>query len=245
MLLSRPSLIIVEAAGSDRVRTECNYLRVDEDGTTVATDGHIAVAVSPVPRKTYFPVPENGRRTPARGICLRPGLVEEAIRNMPKGEKNAAMQYAAFTKITQDSASVATVCHDSQHTAQGAVGREPYPKWRGLFRNVWKKIAGMANATGGRICFKRSRLLNALRILDNAAGEDGLVFIEFGDGGTPMLLRSVNPRTKQTVMMIVRPATLAEGEWMEHGAWEHGILESFSSENMRKKKPAVRVEGGK
>ena len=81
MLLGRANLAIWDGTSEEKSRYSLNGIRVEADGTTVATDGAQLIAVAPC-REDQFPVPHIG--IGGDGVILHRDDARAALASIPK-----------------------------------------------------------------------------------------------------------------------------------------------------------------
>ncbi len=217
MIFSRASLSVVSAASDDPRRRALNSVHIAEDGTTVASDGTVLIAVSPVDAESsHFPL-DLHVEPPSGGVCVELDIVEQAIKNLPK-DSRPHTQYAAMTRCDDAEVEFATTNLRKTQKVASAPLRDRFPDWRGSIAGA----RGMARV--GRVCLDRRRLISLLRTLEAAAGEEEAVFIEIGDENDAILIRTQNPETKQRIVARMQPLD-TRGGWLKRNKWEKGIEE--------------------
>ena len=198
MLLSKSNLSVVAVASRKEFDRGLNGVRIEPDGSTVAGNGKVLMAVSPVDgARIHFP--EVGERASVgeRGVVLRNDHVEEALHVIPN-DKRVSLQHVALTK--------AKVSSQIEMTTMSTTGRvrsvadapknDVYPDWKAVMRLVrsgGKEVAERGLKTGiVRVCVNRKELIGLLKAMESACpdkGDENPVEIEIGRG---VVLRCFN-----------------------------------------------------
>lgn len=219
MRFTKSSLTVVNAAADDENRRNINCVHFAEDGSVVASDGQAMVVVSPL-RQDLFRLPpaleEEEQGVPEDGMSVPINVVQEVLRNMPKALP--AGEVSALTRA-DDLVEFATTDLRTVQRVSGVILQTTFPRWRRLFRR-----AG-GNKTRARTCVSMRKLVELLVVLDAARGRDknAPIFIEVGDEGDALLLRTMNRTTGQDVVAIINPLA-TRGGWPRLGQWARKLL---------------------
>ncbi len=221
MIFSKANLAVKEVASPEAINVGINCIHLNNDGSTVAANGKIIMAVGPVdPTKVHFP--DVGKRSEpkkfgALGVSVPLDLIDKVIRNIPK-DKN--LQIVAMTE-DRDAQKVKFTTTDMTHeqSVAGYPKREPFPEWEVTFR----KLRG-EGAT--KICLNRRDLIDLLNALESACpdrGGDNPVFIEINPEGKGLVLRCVNRESGQRAIGAITSYN-TDGHWLPTDSWERGVF---------------------
>jgi hypothetical protein len=240
MIFSRANLSVVAVASRDPFDKGLNGVRVEPDGSTVAGNRRMILAIGPVDSEggegggVFFPV---GGRVGVgdEGVVLPVDLVSEALGDLPRGSR-PELQYAAVTGRGGDGvggAGVGAGAGKVELTTVNAGGRErrvaDYPKrerfpdWRAVVRGI---RGGGGDGVVARMVVNRKDLIALLGAMDEACPDksgENLVWIELGRG---MVLRSFNRETGQRAVGSITVSKVGAGTegWLPLDWWEEGVM---------------------
>jgi hypothetical protein len=231
MLFSAGNLAVAAVASKNPTDIGLNCVHLDPDGTSVATDGKMLMAVGPVDAsKFHFPdVGEQTTPPSPRGVSVPLDLIDKAAKNMPR-DKRPALRHVALVKA-RDNKKIELATTDMRHEQKvaGLPKNEPFPDWRALIRTV-------RGSGGSRICVNRKALVELLRALENACpdrGDENPVFVEINPEGTGLVMRCFNRETGQRAIAASK-AYNTKGQWLQQDSWEQGVFQT------EVKKPLIR-----
>lgn len=222
MLISRANLAVLHAASDDEKQPALNRVHLESDGTTVAGNGRMLMAVSPVPDELAekFPmVGEESADIPRGGVGLRLDLVADAVKGMPR-DRRTSIQQAQLTRCDDEVVELMTTNGAKKRKSAGMPMRGKFPKWRGEWIKAKKK------ACVGRICFNGREMINTLTALLKACPDKGNfnpVFMQFGEETDGIVMRGMNYETGQAAVAMVNPLD-TKGQWMRESEWEKGLV---------------------
>jgi len=222
MIFSKSNLDVVAVASREPNDRGLHGVRFEADGTTVAGNGRMFMAVEPVNAEIAAKLapalavdPDQVGVVGDGGLLLSLDVVERAIRLMTKG--SAILRHAALTQVGNRMGFTSIDAKGDPTTNAGIPRNDGYPDWRGVFR----KVRGTGDG-GGRVCVSRHDLIQLLGAMEAACPDrSGFtpLFIEVSEDGHGIILRAVNVETGQRVVGAV--ATLeTKGQWLVRNAWE-------------------------
>jgi len=220
VILSKANLLAAEVASSSKDDARLNQLHVEEDGSTVASNAVVLMAVGPAPKAPEgLPVLKQ-EEDPKESFGINPEDADTVRKALPKGSKSAGLGYAI---VTSDSThAVGLMAHNAEN-AHGIVcnkSRAPFVEYKPALLRAKRK------AKQGRVCVTRKQLLKLLKAMDSAGGDpEGVVFIEFGSETDDVLLRSASVETGQHIVGMIT-AVDTRGHWLAPDAWEKSIMPS-------------------
>jgi hypothetical protein len=213
MLLSKSNLAVAAVASTNPYDGALNGVLIAEDGSTVASNGRVVLAVGPAREGVGFP-DVGPLASVGSGVVLRPEFVEEAEGIIPK-DKRVSLQHVAITEA-RDPGKVELCTIDKSGRERRVADRpkrERYPDWQGVIRKAGGSL---------RVAVARGDLLSLLRAMERAAPDDGTspLFLEVGQRG--VVLRAASKETGQRVIGVAQGLRV-EG-WLAQDAWERGIM---------------------
>ncbi len=227
MRITRANLAVAGAASTNKKEPDLNRVHLSPDGSTVASNGSMLLAVGPPdPKKTEgFPdVDHPEPPIPESGVGISISTVADIKRNLPT-DKRMALQQA---KITRCDSKVEILTTDGVKDKKVATApmRGTFPKWRKLVADAHRD----ADITS--VVVNRRELMKMLKAIDEACpdrGEFAPVRLEIGKPGALLVLRSRNYETEQRVVGFVKPI-LVKGKWHAETKWERELFAEGSGE---------------
>jgi hypothetical protein len=223
MIISRANLAVAAVASRNAKLPGLNRVHLCADGSTVAANEHILMAVSPVtPRMAEkFPMVESDEASPPpEGVGIPLGLVKDAERKMPRSDQVISQQAARLTRCDEDAVALLTTDGISKDESTAMPMRGKFPLWKALLREAEK------TATAGRICVNGKRLIESIQALLKACPDGGdynMIWIQFGGKDDPLYIRAMSPGTQQHAILRVNPIAVGL-KWIRTSVWERGIL---------------------
>jgi len=226
-LYSKANLVVGSVASKDSFDRALNGVRFEPDGSTVAGNAKVLVAVEGVnpngmAARVYPDVGERG--SPGdNGVVLEVDHVDEALKNIPK-DKRIELQHCAMTKGHDDASIVELTTVSAggrERRTADRPKRDPYPDWKGVVRKV------RSTEDGGeaiRVCVNRTDLIDLLKTIEAACpdkGKDCPVFLEIGQG---IVARSVNRDTGQNAIGAINSYN-TRGQWLPESDWVRGVFD--------------------
>lgn len=238
-LLSKVNMQTVAVVSGDNFDRGLCGVRIEPDGSTVASNGRMIMAVSPSPQNVPFSDVGERQPIPPQGIVLEAEHVKEALRNLPKDTKGRG-QFAALVRPTAGGAGkvgLATVGLDgTERVVRKKVRTDGYPDWKKSLQKAYNGGRTKDPMTGEdrkqvRCCVNRKDLIDLLTAMDKACPDRGAedpIFIEFGNG---IVLRAGARDTGQHVIGSLN-AYNTRGEWLEYDAFEKETLGVYEREEV-------------
>jgi len=236
-LFSKANLVVSQVASKDKFDKGLSGVQFEPDGSTVAGNGRVLMAVGPANEdKIHFP--DVGERdSPGKsGVVLSVNFVTEALKNLPK-DKRISLQHVAMTKAKSSGKKEFTCITGGglERRVADKPMREVYPNWKGVI----KKVRGDDPV---KVCVNRRDLIDLLKALESACpdkGNENPLFLEINKG---IVLRCFNRETGQHAIGAIN-AFNTQGHWMERDEWEKSIFQK----NMlpKRKKFTVKKRGEK
>lgn len=219
MLYNKSNLVVAQVASKDEFDRGLNGVRFEPDGTTVAGNKRVMVAVEGVD-ESKVPYPDVGpRATPGdRGVVLEVDHVQEALSNIPR-DKRPVLHHCAMTKGHADATMVELTTVNAggrERRVSDRPKRDRYPNWKKVVRTV-------RGDDPVRVCVNRSDLIDLLKTLEAACpdkGNDCPVYLEIGQG---IMARSHNRDTNQQAVGAIN-AYDTRGYWLEDNEFMRGVL---------------------
>jgi len=222
MLLSKASLAIKDAASNDPMDKTLNGLHVDVDGTTVASNGTIILAVGPVQESLVeFPVGKLRKRTAGAAFTLRREQVDQVLKNIPK-DKRQHTQFALLTESDDPNKVELTTV-----SLSGLEQKVAMPPMFGQFP-AWKDtIRGLRGKDPIKVCVNRKMLIDLLKIMDDASPDrtgQFTAWIEVNSERNGLIIRCQNTETGQRIMGGIACRMVDESKWLSLDFWEQKVL---------------------
>ena len=239
MLLSKANIMVEGIAASTDADPELNCVHIAGDGTTVAANGRMMMAVEPVPEDSFFPI-EDQDEPPDEGVSIPLHLVEQVRKNLPR-DKRPVMQQAALTKCTAAKVEFTTISKTEELKVRGRPLPQQFPRWREVFAEARR------SARRTRVCVSRKDLMQMLEAHDKACVDPSgknVVFMEIGGEKDSILLRSINLSTGQHAVGLVSPIDTG-GRWIKEDPWEKDLYASELVGDEGHEMPAVPVRSRK
>lgn len=221
MLFSKANLMVGGVAAKD-AKDPLHCIRLNPDGSTVAANGKVVMAVGPMERKrVHFPSVGEEVTPEGSGVSIPLDLLDKVVKNLPK-DKRTDLQNAVMTYCAEPG-KVELTTSDTRHTQRiaGFPNKGGFPEWRGSLR----KLRGSG---GTKICVNRKTLLELLTALEEACpdkGDENQMYIEINPESTGMVLRCVNRETGQRAIGGVI-AYNTDGHWLPCDQWEQGVFQA-------------------
>lgn len=224
MRYSRHNFAVRHAASPHPNVPEFYRVQLEQDGSSVAADGHIVLAVGPADPERAESFPPNDHPNvspPPDGVGIDPKLAATIERGMPPGNKHPSLQYAQLTRCDELRVELMTTnaVRYSRHGEPPA--RRKFTDWRKAVRAV------RSRASKGRVVLDLKGMLRALNAINEATrdlGKSVPLFVEFGDDDDVLVMRTHNYVSNQRVLGVIKPMKLPEDmDWLEPDDWERLI----------------------
>lgn len=214
MLFSKANLAVAQVAARNSPKRVLNGVHFAEDGSTVAANGKMVLAVGPVdPDRVSFPDVGGDADPGPEGTTVPTEVVEQAVKNLPR-DRTPSAQHVALTECGKR-VELTTVSKTKEQRVAGRPLPDRFPSWRDVLRKARKA------ATAGRVCLNRRDLVQMLEAVDSACPDKGTenpVFIEFGGETDGIVMRSLNYETGQQAVGFVMPLDTG-GKWLPQNSW--------------------------
>lgn len=229
MIYSKANLKVASVASSDPLAGGLSGVYLEPDGSTVAGNGRVMMAVEPVPDDSavYFPERAAEQMEPGSGMLIPVELIKKVVTGMEKGAKGrTATGYVALTKM-KDFARVGftSVNAKGDPTTNAALPLQSrFPDWRTVLRKLWPtRLGSTGRTTEWKVCLMRSDLLSLLKAMEEAAPGGGPVFISGSMEGDGVVLRTTALDSKQRVVGAIGGLEVG-GNWLPLTKWERGVF---------------------
>jgi len=219
--------MVAGVAASEGTDPELACVHIAGDGSTVAANGRMMMAVEPVAENSFFPIEEDERASlPEEGVSLPLHIIDQVRKNLPR-DKRPVMQQAAITKCTPGKVEFTTISKTEERKVGGRPLPQQFPRWREVFAEARR------DTRRTRFCVSRKDLMQMLEAHDKACTDPSgknVVFVEVGLETDPILLRSVNLATGQHAVGIVNPIDTG-GAWISEDPWEKELYSAEVEES--------------
>ena len=223
MLFSKANLMVGKVASQNATDLGINCIRLNADGSSVASNGKVLMAVGPVEEeKVHFP-DVGPQATPGnQGVSVPLDLLEKTVKNLPK-DKRTSLQHVAMTQA-RDPRKIEFTTTDMRHEQRvaGMPKTDPFPEWKGILQ----RVRGNSDVCL-RVCLNRQSVIDLLHALEEACpdrGGENPVYLEIHPEGKGMILRCINRETGQRAIGGIT-AYNTNGQWLPADSWETGVLQ--------------------
>ncbi len=239
MKLSKANLLTVKVASQSKNDPALNQVRVEEDGTTVAADGQVVMVVEPAEYGDRgippgLPDFKNEIDIPEGGLGIPVDIVEETLRNIPKGKLGLELGYAVLTGLDQDKRSleITTTDLNMHRKTEGKLARRHVPEYKSFLRLARRSV----DKGGGRVCVDRKALIKLVAAIDSACPDSlNTVFLEFGEQSSDgLLVRAKSAETGQHVIGYLNPLDTGD-QWLSMNEWERKTCAQLKGKKKKKK----------
>lgn len=226
MLVSRANLEVVKVTSNDAFDQGLFGVRFEADGSSVAGNTRMLVAVGPVVAKVYFPdsVADDFMISESEGLIMPKDSVVRALRLLERGPKNQHLQHVKLSQMVDDNrVGFTSLNAKGDPTTNAALPvHQPFPDWRAQIRDVRGPEEGVT-----RVCLNRKDLILLLETLERACPDKGKispVFLEIGADGKGIVARCRNLVTGQDAIGVMMTYKLGDGKWMPLSRWEKVVF---------------------
>lgn len=239
MIYSKANLKVASVASSDAMHGGLNGVRFESDGSTVAGNGRVMMAVAPVPPEgvAYFPDKAAEQMGPGSGLIMPVDLVKKVLSGMDKGVKGRhSTGYVAMSKMKDMSrVGFTSINAKGDPTTNGSLPKaERFPDWRGVLRRLWPfRLGGAGAQDGWRVCVSRGDLLTLLKAMEEAAPGGGPAIVSGRADGSGIVVRGIALDSKQRVIGAVSSVEVGEN-WLELTPWERSIFAAPVKKKVRR-----------
>ncbi len=227
MLFSKANLAVAQVAAKNSPKRVLNGVHFASDGSTVAANGRMILAVGPVdPDRVKFPDVGGDANPGVDGVTVSAEIVDQAIKNLPR-DKTPSAQHVLMTECGVK-VEFTTVSKTKEQRVAGRPVPDRFPLWRDALRKA------RTSSSAGRVCLNRRDLIQMLEAVDSACpdkGSENPVFIEFGGERDGLVMRSLNYDTGQQAVGFVMPLDTG-GKWLPQNSWVKRLF-SFSAKHRR------------
>lgn len=211
MIYSRSNLSAVVCTGKQpAVLNTVHFI----EGSTVAFDGKVLVAVSPVRQEVKDQVPET--ETPGSTLTLSAETIKEVLKNMPTDKKFYGL--LEHTDLDENGTFRLT---DGKRRRQ--IAGKLFSKEFIDYKSVLRKAKEAPPAV--RVVLNRHRLKLLLDFLDKACPDgsnEAPVYLEF-TREQDVLVRALNPVNGQRAIGYMTSYKAEEGQWLKPDHWEEKL----------------------
>jgi len=225
MIISKANLEVGRVASRDAFDRGLNGVKVESDGSTVAGNGRVVMAVGPVDYEERLHWPDSAGDMYEVGAMGRI-IPLEAITKAKKGltrDKRMIFQHVALTSVKDENRiGLTSVNPRGDATTNSCIPKKvPFPDWKGVVQEVRGDVG-----EGLRVCVNRKDLRMLLEAMEAACPDKGginPVFIEIGTEEKGVVLRCANLETRQHAVGVIRIFD-TRGKWLERDSWEKKVF---------------------
>ncbi len=220
MILTKANLAVAHVADEEHGRYSTGAMRIEKDGTTVATDGTVLVAMSPIP--------QNPSEVEASSISKK--RADVGILNIQSKEAIGLIRKIPTKKNPNKNIEVITK-NTSSITVNTPTGKaliptdsENYPKWKKLLQ---------VNRNDGmflRMSLKKSSLLKMMKAIEASSDEndENVIHLEVNPTRNGFLRLKTRKINGQELLGLQIGISQNEAQWGNPSKWE---LELSTPEN--------------
>jgi hypothetical protein len=223
LILSKSNLIIHEVTGIDKAIPVLNNVCIEEDGSTIAANGKVLIAVSPVNEKIKQNVPIEENKSGKSVVSSE--TIKEVLKNIPRDILfKGLLEYCDYSKGTFTS---------SDGKRKKKIEAKLYSRNYITYEQMFKKTC---NKKSHKIVLNRKRLINLLQVIDKVCPDstnESAVYIEFTDDNN-IILKSVNHNNGQRCLALMTSYKNIEGKWLEADTWEKNLSKKKTAKKLPK-----------
>ena len=230
-LLSKANLQVAKVAAADKEDAELAQVWVEEDGSTVASNGAAMMVVEPL-RGVPPGLPDMGDVPVADGgVGLPLGLVVEVQKNLPKGNLALELGFVAIKECEGRGGKIELACTDLrvEKKAVGHCSRKRFPEWKHVIRGAAREAS-----KGVKVCVDRRSLIKLLQAMESACVDpDHAVFMEIPENGGGLILRAASLNTRQRAIGYLMPLNIGD-QWLPRSKWEKKLFRRSAKRTLKK-----------
>lgn len=220
MILSKASLGVAAIAAVDKAIPALGNICICADGSAIALNSAVIVAVGPVENRVRDAVPlDKGPDgfLPSDQIILSADAARTIVKAMPRDTLfKGLLEHVSLARSGEQISAQVTDGKRKTNTLFNRASQR-WVEWRSIFRRVLRApVAGVVYVNRRRL----ENVLDTLRAVCPYSGEFSAVKITMGTDGS-MSLRAVNEMTGQRVVIGFAGSTSAS--WPEDTTWEKGL----------------------
>lgn len=209
LILSKSNLIIHELTAADKAIPVLNNVCIDKNGSTIAANGKVLIAVSPVPDNIKKNVPLQESKSSESVVSSE--TIKEVLKQLPKDMNfGGLLEYCDFDNGTFTS---------SDGRRKKKIEAKIYSRDYIPYNKIFRRASGKKSH---RIVLNRKRLASLLKTIDkicpDSSGESA-VYIEFTNEND-IILKSINHHNGQRCIALMTSYKNIEGNWLEADEWE-------------------------
>ncbi len=225
MILSKQNLEVVRVADVDKGNSLLANIHIAKDGSTVATNQKVFLAVSPVEDgiKKNVPLVDVTGGLEKDGCTIPAETIKEVLKNIPKDTKFGGL--LEHTKLTNGGKRSVNFEITDGKRLRNIKGKK-FPRKYIAYEKFLKDCLGDGVDGGGekkiRTVVNLKRLLSLLNAVDkicpDSTGENP-VFISFTSDNR-IIVRAVNQKTGQRAVGFVFAFENEKDSWLDFNDWE-------------------------
>lgn len=196
--------------GTDPKDPTLHQVRVEADGTTIASDGQVTVIVEPIMEQSDD------------AVSIPPNIVKDVLRTVP------TEPLLAFSILDRSKSMVEfkTMNGETVQTVYGHTERKPPIDWKA-------ELKACKSSDSVRIAVNRKSLATLLTMMDKTCPDpEKAAFLEVSEDG--IIVRAESTKTGQRVIGCVKPLQTF-GRTMEANLWERRLNGIRKKKASRKK----------
>ena len=219
MFISLTQLLSSKITRIDKKMPVLNNLHIEEDGTTVATNGRVIVCTSPVndDMAKNIVINDTGKEN-----CTIPiETINEVIKNISKDTLFSGVLEHCNLQVKDNKAFFTMTDAKQINTIEGNIYKHEYINYRKVVSQALKN-----RIFGNRIVLNGKRLLLLLDTINKMCPDSTNelpLFIEFTHKNE-IVIRTINATNGQKVLAVMSSYSDIENKWLEDDKWENSFI---------------------
>lgn len=230
MYISKGNLIIYEVADKDKDIELLHNVHFAEDGTSIARNKKLQVAVSPVQEEVKKDLKNFITETGGNSATIPVESVKKVIKAIKPDKKCNGLLEHCDLEIENDIKFTTTDGIDNHIIDCKNSGRD-YIDYKAIFQEFYKKKSGR------KVILDANRLLILLQIIKkfNSGNLKELpVYLEFTDDNK-IIIRTDNMITEQRLIALMTSYDFEENSWLDMNDWEKQLCLPEKPKKKKKK----------
>ncbi len=206
-VLTRANLVVAQHVSDKSLGCALDNVLIEPDGTTVATNGKVLLAVSGRPENAGTNKEESDELVPA-------SLMLQAKAKVPR--RNSDQHFVNCNIDKKGKTTLSVVGAGAEFTSEKAV-EGSFPKWR--------EAVSLNREGAHKVVIYPQQLSTLLKAVEEASTKDVGVVLELIPDQA-IILRAKNTVTNQTIVGAIMPLTVSDTRWKleEYNGWESRMI---------------------
>lgn len=236
MIISRTNMEVVSVTKHDKVPV-LNNVHIQQDGTTIGSNGKVIMAVSPTKDFIRKTLGEQLGNDPLdeKGLTIDSDIIKDVLKNTPRDlHFRGVLEHCNVKPYDNSSVEFSMTDGKRPKIIKGQRWNRDYINYKEVFH------AAYTSKKSVKVVLNLRRIISLLDAIDKACPDrtgNAPVFLEFSDSND-IILRSMNFMNGQRVFAVMQSYKGAEGEYIEETDWERSLCNVIPQQD---KKPDVEV----